>query len=86
MQAMATSRPLISLPSVSMRTRERRPFCDQRLMRLRQAQLPGQARVVDGGSRRRAGAAVVAGDQDHLRARLGHARGHGADAGLATPA
>ena len=53
------------------------------LMRLRHAQFPGQARVVDGGTGRRAGAAVAAGNQDHLRPGLGHARGHRAYARLA---
>ncbi len=52
-------------------------------MGLRQAQLPGQARVRDGVAGRRAGAAVVAGDQHHLGARLGNAGGDGANAGLA---
>ena len=51
-------------------------------MGLGQAQLPGQAGVVDGRAGRRAGAAVVAGDQDDLRAGLGHATGDGAYAGL----
>ena len=80
---MATSRPLISLPSASMRTRLRRPFMIKRLVCLGHAQLPGQACVVDGVAGRRAGAAVIAGDQDDLGAGLGHAGGNRADTGLA---
>ncbi len=82
-QAMATSRPLISLPSASMRTRLRRPFIIRALVGLGHAQLPGQARVVDGVAGRRAGAAVKAGDQHHLGAGLGNAGGDGADPRLA---
>ena len=55
----------------------RRPRCatrlaqavhDEGLVRLGKAQLPGQACVVDGVAGRCAGAAVIAGDQDHLGA------------------
>ena len=53
-------------------------------MRLRDAQLPWKSGVVDGGiDGRRARAAVKAGDQDDLRAGLGHAGGNGADARFA---
>ena len=45
---------------------------DQVLVGLRQTQLPGQTGVVDGGTRGRAGASVVAGDEDHLGPCLGH--------------
>jgi len=38
--------------------------------------------VLNARARARAGAAVVAGDQDDIRAALGNARGNGADAGL----
>ena len=55
---------------------------DEALVRLGQAELPGQAGVIDGASGRGAGSAVVAGDEDRLRARLGDARGDGADARL----
>ena len=51
-------------------------------MRLREAQLPGKSRAVDGGQRCSARAALAAGDQDHLRAGLGDAGGHRAHAGL----
>ena len=51
-------------------------------MRFRKTQLPGQTRVLNARARARAGAAVVAGDQNHVRAALGNARGNGADAGL----
>ena len=54
---------------------------DEGLVGLGQPQLPGKSGVVDGGlAGRRAGAAVIAGDQDDLRAGLGHAGGNGADA------
>ncbi len=56
---------------------------DQALVGLGDAQLPGQTCVLDGVARGRAGAAVVAGDQDDLRAALGNAGGNGADTGLA---
>ena len=51
-------------------------------MGLRKAQLPGQARVVDGTSGRRPGSAVVAGDQHDLGPGLRHAGGDGPHAGL----
>ena len=51
-------------------------------MSLRKAQLPGKACVVDGALRRRAGSAVIAGDQNHLGARFGHACGDSPDAGF----
>ena len=54
----------------------------QRLVRLRQPELPGRARVLDRGQGARAGAAVVAGDGDEVGVRLGDAGGHRADAGL----
>ena len=54
----------------------------QHLLRLGQAELPGNAGVLDRGQRRRAGAAVVAGDQHDVGVRLGHAGGDRADADL----
>ena len=56
------------------RTRLRRPFSHQRLMGFGQPDLPWQAGMMDGALRRGAGTAVIAGDQDDLRAGLGHAR------------
>ena len=56
---------------------------DQGLVGLGDAQLPGQAGVLDGGAGGRAGAAVVARHQDDLRARLGDAGGDGAHPRLA---
>ena len=47
-------------------------------VRLREAQLPGKARVVDGAAGRRAGSSVIPRDQDHLCARLGDAGRDGA--------
>ena len=55
---------------------------DQRLLGLRQTDLPGRARVLDRGERRGAGAAVVAADQHAVGLALGHARRDGADAAL----
>ena len=52
----------------------------ERLVRFGQAEFPRRARVFDGRERRRAGAAVVAGDEHHVRVRLGDAGGDGADA------
>ena len=80
--AMATSRPVLSWPSVSTTMRLRRSFSTQRLVRLGQAQFPGHAGVLDGGVGRGAGAAVVAADQHHVGMRLGDAGGDGADADL----
>ena len=53
----------------------------QHLMGLGQANLPGQARVMDAGHWRRAGAALAAGDQDAARPCLGHTAGDGAHTG-----
>ena len=52
----------------------------QRLVRLGEAELPGQAGVRDRGLRRGARAAVVAADQHDVGVRLGDARGDRADA------
>ncbi len=54
----------------------------QRLMRLGEPELPRQARVLDRGLRRGAGAAVVSADQHHVGVRLGDAGGDRADADL----
>ena len=53
------------------------------LVRLRKAELPRAARMLHGGERRRAGAAIVSGDLDDIGIRLGDARGHSADTDLA---
>ncbi|MPM93397.1 hypothetical protein SDC9_140534 [bioreactor metagenome] len=53
---------------------------DQRLVRFGNAQLPGKAGPLNGAFGGRAGPAVMAGDEDHLRARLGNARGDGSNA------
>ncbi len=52
------------------------------LVGLGEAEFPGEARVLDGGQRGGAGAAVVSGDQDDIGVRLGDASGDGADADL----
>ena len=51
-------------------------------MGFRKAQLPGKSRVMDGTFRRRAGAAVIAGDQHAARAGFGNTGGDGAHACL----
>ena len=55
---------------------------DEGLVGLGEAELPGQARVLDAGERGSAGAAVVAGDEDVVGLGLGDAGGDGADADL----
>ena len=74
--AITTSRPVCSLPSVCTRMRLRRSFIKQHLLRLRQAEFPGNAGVLDRTERRCAGAAAVAADEDNIGVRLGDARGH----------
>ena len=54
----------------------------QRLLGLGEPDLPGDARAVDRGQRRGAGAAVVAGDQHVVGVALRDAGGDGADAHL----
>jgi hypothetical protein len=54
----------------------------QRLLGLGQAELPRGAGVLERGQRRRAGAAVVPGDQHHVGVRLGHPGRDRADADL----
>ena len=49
---------------------------DEDLLRLGDAELPGDAAVLDRGERRGAGAPVVPGDQDDVRVGLGDARRH----------
>ena len=58
------------------------PVEHERLVRLRQPELPRQAGVLDARPRRRAGAAVAAANRDVIRLGLGDARGHDADAHL----
>ena len=52
----------------------------EHLVRLGEPELPGHAGVLDRGERRRARAAVVTRDQDHVGVRLGDARRDRADA------
>ena len=54
----------------------------QHLVRLGQAQFPGNAGVLDRSLRAGAGAAVVTADQHDVGLALGYARGDGADARL----
>ena len=57
------------------------PVAAQHLMRFRQADFPGQARVVHAAERNRAGTALPARNQDPARSGLGHAAGNGANTG-----
>ena len=77
---MTTSRPGLELPVGLHRDAAAQIVQHQRLVRLRQSQLPGKARMLDAGLRRGAGAAVMAADQDHVGMALGHASRNGADA------
>src|SRR5258706_985012 len=56
---------------------------DQRLLRFRKPDLPRAARILDRRQRRGAGAAIVPGNGDVVRLRLGHARGDRAHADFA---
>ena len=58
------------------------PVGQQRLLGLGQADLPGDAGVLERGERRRAGAAVVARDEHHVGVGLGHPGRHRAHADL----
>ena len=49
-------------------------------MRFGKTKLPRDARVLDRGLRRSAGATIVTGDEDDIRVGLGDAGGDGADA------
>ena len=55
---------------------------EQDLLRFGEPELPGDAGVLDRGQRRRAGAAVVTGNQHDVGVRLRHASGDRADADL----
>ena len=52
----------------------------QHLLGFGEAQLPGDAGMLDGAERGCAGAAGIAADEDHVGMGFGNARGHGADA------
>ena len=58
------------------------PVLHERLLRLRDAELPRRARVLDRRERRRAGTAVVTGDEHDVAVRLGDACGDRAHADL----
>ena len=57
-------------------------FSTSVLVRFGQPEFPGTAGVLDGGQRRRACAAIVAGNQHHIGVRLGDAGGDRSDADL----
>ena len=80
--AITTSRPVFSCPSVCTHDPRAQVVEHQRLLGLGEADLPRDARGLDRGQRRGAGAAVVAGDQDAVGVGLGDARRDGADADL----
>ena len=74
--------PGLHLPVGQQRHAAAQPLPGEHLLRLGEPELPGHARVLDRGERRRAGATLVAGDDDVVGARLGDAGRHGADARL----
>src|SRR5262249_1952167 len=55
---------------------------NESLMRLGQAELPGDAGVLNASLRRCAGASVMAADEDDVGMRLGDSRGNSADPNL----
>ena len=54
----------------------------QRLMRVRQTQLPRKSRMLDTSLRRRAGAPIVTGNQNHIRMTFRHTGGNRSDTHL----
>ena len=82
MAAVTTSRPVLMPPSTPERHGVPQAVEGQHLMHFGEAHLPGHAGVLHAALRRCAGAAVVAGDQNHVGLGLGDACGDGADAGL----
>ena len=80
--AMTTSRPVLSWPSVWTQIAAAQVVEHERLLGLGEADLPRDAGGLDAGQRRRAGAAVVAGDQHVVGVRLRHAGRDRADADL----
>ena len=71
--AITTSRPVCSLPSVCTRMRLRKIVQQKNLLRFREAEFPRNAGMLDGTQRRRAGAARVSADQNHVGMCLCHA-------------
>ena len=80
--AMTTSRPVLSWPSVCTTIRSRSPLASSVCWVSARPSSHGAAGVLDRRQRRRAGAAVVPGDQHDVGVRLGHARRDRADADL----
>ena len=74
--AMATSRPVCSLPSVCTRMRLRRSFSSKTCCVSAKPEFPRNARVLDGTQRGRAGAATVSADEDDIGVSFGNARGN----------
>ncbi len=79
--AIAMSRPVMTFRRFP-RARARATVCNERLMRFGQAELPREAGMLKAGARACAGPAVVAGNQDDVRAALGNACGDGPNAGF----
>ena len=77
---MTTSRPVFKLAIDLHGDAAAEIIEHQRLMGFGEADFPRAAGVLDGGQRRGAGAAIVAGDQNMIGMGLGDARGDGADA------
>ena len=73
---MTTSRPVFIWPSTSTVMPRPEVVADERLLRLGQAELPGNTGRLDRAQRRRPGAALVAGDGDVVGPRLRHPGGH----------
>ena len=81
--AMTTSRPVLSWPSVCTTIRSRSPLTSSVCWVSARPSSHGAPGVLDRAQRRRAGAAVVTGDQHDVRVGLRHARRDRADAELA---
>ena len=75
--ATITSRPVLSWPSVCSRTRPAQAIANQGLLRLGQAELPGNTRVADARERRGAGAPAITADEYPVGVSLGNTRGNG---------
>ena len=84
--AITTSRPVLSWPSTWTTMRSRNPLSSNVCCVSARPSSHGAPACFMRRQRRRAGAAVVAGDQHHVGVRLGHARGDRADAVLGRPA
>ena len=80
--AMTTSRPVLSWPSVCTTIRSRSPLSSSVCWVSARPSSHGRTGVLEAGQRRRAGAAVVAGDEHDVGVRLADPRRDRADADL----